>query len=216
MILCIHNAFVLFFSSFIVYLHTLCPTIYLGDSPQVITACLCLGVAHPPGYPLHTLLGNLCAQLIFLGNPAFKINLMEAFFASTAGVRLYVILKNLNVNRLIAFTTALFIIFSKTFWFQTTIVKPYMANLFFIFLIIYLLQRWESHENNYRYIYLISFTGGIALGNHYLLIFAAIPFAIFIGYKNTGIVKTLQPACKSSSMGHCGIQHISLFVHQVA
>ena len=44
---------------FLLYLATTCPTVYFGDSGELIAAADSLGVAHPPGYPLYTLLGRL-------------------------------------------------------------------------------------------------------------------------------------------------------------
>ena len=41
--------------AFAVFVATLCPTIWFGDGPELIAAADCLGVAHPPGYPLFTL-----------------------------------------------------------------------------------------------------------------------------------------------------------------
>ena len=41
---------------FFLYLATACPTVYFGDSGELIAAADSLGVAHPPGYPIYTLL----------------------------------------------------------------------------------------------------------------------------------------------------------------
>src|SRR5437588_516850 len=45
--------------AFAVYLRTLAPSVPPGDSPDLITAAVVLGVPHPPGYPLFTILGHL-------------------------------------------------------------------------------------------------------------------------------------------------------------
>ena len=67
-------------SLFGVYLSTICPTVYLGDSGELTTAAYCLGIPHNSGYPLYTLLGNLFCFLP-LGNIAFRVNLMSTVFA---------------------------------------------------------------------------------------------------------------------------------------
>ena len=41
------------------YLSTLCPTIFVGDSGELAWAAASLGIAHPPGFPLWTLLGRV-------------------------------------------------------------------------------------------------------------------------------------------------------------
>ena len=44
-----------------------------------------LGVAHAPGYPLLTLLGRL-AMLLPLGDPAYRVNLLDAAAAAATGL----------------------------------------------------------------------------------------------------------------------------------
>ncbi len=89
--------FLLFFISFVVYLKTLCPTVYVGDSGELIAAVYTLGIAHPPGYPLYCLLGKLFTFLPF-GSIAFRVNLMSAFFASLTIVLVYLVVLKIQVN----------------------------------------------------------------------------------------------------------------------
>ena len=63
------------------YLGTLNPVFRADDSPETITAALTLGIQHPPGYPLHTIVGRLFT-LPAIGSPAFRVNLMAAFFGA--------------------------------------------------------------------------------------------------------------------------------------
>ena len=60
-----------------VYLLTLCPTVYLGDSGELSAAAFCLGVPHGSGYPLYVLLGKVFCLLPF-GSVGFRMNLMAA------------------------------------------------------------------------------------------------------------------------------------------
>jgi len=41
------------------YLNTVCPTVYWYDSAEFASAAAVLGIPHPPGYPIYTLLGYL-------------------------------------------------------------------------------------------------------------------------------------------------------------
>src|SRR5437867_12522830 len=45
--------------SFAVYLATLSPTVQGGDSGEFISVAYRLGIAHPPGFPLYTMLAKL-------------------------------------------------------------------------------------------------------------------------------------------------------------
>ena len=40
-----------------------------------------LGIAHPPGFPLYTMLGKLFTLIPF-GDVAYRVNLMSALFAA--------------------------------------------------------------------------------------------------------------------------------------
>ncbi len=77
-----------FFLPLILYLRTLCPTIYPGDGAELTAAAWCLGVSHPTGYPLFMILGHL-VQRLGLGSPAFSMNLMCAFFGALACLGAY-------------------------------------------------------------------------------------------------------------------------------
>ncbi len=59
------------------------PTVLEGDSGELQAVALAGGVAHSSGYPLFCLVSRLFALLP--GDPAFRINLMSAFFGA-AGV----------------------------------------------------------------------------------------------------------------------------------
>ncbi|HTB33281.1 MAG TPA: DUF2723 domain-containing protein [bacterium] len=70
-----------FLAAFGLYLHGLSPAWHPDDSAETITAGATLGLQHPPGYPLHSLLGR-CAVLLGPGPAPFNINAMAAFFAA--------------------------------------------------------------------------------------------------------------------------------------
>jgi hypothetical protein len=73
-----------------VYVKTLAPTVSFFDSGELIAAAYTLGVAHPPGYPLYVLLGWFFSKLP-IGEGAYRINLMSAFFAACAALMVYYI-----------------------------------------------------------------------------------------------------------------------------
>ncbi len=59
------------------------PGLMADDSGEMVAASAVLGIPHPPGYPLFTLLGRL-ALLVPLGSPAFRMNLLSGFFVILA------------------------------------------------------------------------------------------------------------------------------------
>ncbi|PIV53793.1 MAG: hypothetical protein COS17_01985, partial [Elusimicrobia bacterium CG02_land_8_20_14_3_00_37_13] len=61
---------------FQVYLYTMFPTIApYRDAGEMATVIHTLSVAHPPGYPLYTLIGKIFVLLIPFGNVAYRLNL---------------------------------------------------------------------------------------------------------------------------------------------
>src|SRR5689334_6462000 len=74
----------LFLGFALLYLTTLCPTAYVGDSGEIAAAIATGGIIHPPGYPLFGLLGRLALILIPVGEPAFRIGCVVAFAAAAA------------------------------------------------------------------------------------------------------------------------------------
>jgi hypothetical protein len=64
---------------------TLAPTVTLWDAGELITAAKVLGVPHQPGTPLFVMLGHVWADLVGIGQYAWRLNLMSACFAAGAG-----------------------------------------------------------------------------------------------------------------------------------
>jgi tetratricopeptide (TPR) repeat protein len=86
--------FLTFSLSLAVYFLTFARTVTLVDSGELILASAKLGVAHPPGFPLYTVLGHLFSKLP-LGTVAAKISFMSAFFAALTGAFLTLIAINI-------------------------------------------------------------------------------------------------------------------------
>ena len=172
--------------SFAVYLRTLCPTVYVGDSGELTAAAYTLGIAHPPGYPLFCLLGKLFTFLPF-GNVAYRVNLLSACFASlTVGLVFLILLRLLQKNEglsrgervFAAFTGALSFGFLRDFWFEALSAEVYTLNTFFFALLLYLLLRWQE-ERKEEIFFLSLFLFGVGLGNHdTLLVFG--PLFLFM------------------------------------
>ncbi|HDL64852.1 MAG TPA: DUF2723 domain-containing protein, partial [Proteobacteria bacterium] len=66
---------------------TLTPTVDFIDSGEFGAVCATLGIAHPTGYPLFTLIGYLFSHLPVAGRVIGRLNIMSALFAGLgAGV----------------------------------------------------------------------------------------------------------------------------------
>src|SRR5712692_1900360 len=72
------------------YFLTAARDIVVGDSPELITAAATLGVGHPPGYPLFTILGHTFA-LLPVGPIPFRVNLLSVICDAIAVGIVYLI-----------------------------------------------------------------------------------------------------------------------------
>ena len=101
------STILLFLIALTVYLFTLCPTVYVGDSGELITAAYTTGVPHPPGYPLFCILGKLISFLP-IGTIAFRMNLMSSLFGAVALFVFYIFLTSkIRMQKIIAFGVVL-------------------------------------------------------------------------------------------------------------
>lgn len=180
----IYLSLLLAFSSFILYLFTLSPTINFGDSPELISSVYTLGIAHPPGYPLYSLVGKLFTYMPWGDSLAQKVNFASAFFSAASIFLIAIIVASSGKSYSLqgAIISALFLMASPTLWSQSVISEVYAFNLFLFALLLYLsFLWWESADK--RYLFAAIFIYGLGLANHHTLV-AFIPVLltfIFLG-----------------------------------
>jgi len=185
-------AIIVFLICFIVYILTLAPTVSVDDSGELISAAYNLGIPHPSGYPLWTMLGFIFSHLPFC-SPAFGVNLMSAVFGSlTAAVLFLLILEILIFIRMalkaIAFSASLILAFTNLFWKNSVVAEVYTLNTFFVVIIIYLLLLWQEKKEN-KYLLWTAFLFGLSLTNHQMMALMAPAVLVFAMLENKKILK---------------------------
>lgn len=75
---------IVFIIAVILYIKTLAPTVWFIDSGELAAVCTTLGIAHPTGYPLFTLIGHLFTISPLPFSEVYKLNLMNAFLCPLA------------------------------------------------------------------------------------------------------------------------------------
>lgn len=83
-----------FLVALVLYSWTFAPTVTLVDSGELIVVARCLGVAHPPGFPLWVMLAHL-ASLMPWGSVATRVNFSSALFAALAAAMLTLVVAEL-------------------------------------------------------------------------------------------------------------------------
>ena len=161
-----------FLAAFTLYALTASHTVGLEDDALFIGALHHFGVSHPPGYPLHTLLGGLFYHSLPLGSPAYKAHLFSALTAAGAVTVLHAITAVLLRNRLWSYTAALAFAASKTFWSQSIVAEVYTLNVLLFLLTLKLtltLTATPDPQKQKHTAYKIALIGGLALANHHPL-----------------------------------------------
>lgn len=144
----------------LVYLLTVCRTLYIGDGAELALVLKTLGIAHPPGYPLFTIVGSLFVQTFFFLRPILAANFFNVLAAVAAVAVLFLALRR-HLTDGYAALISLAWAFVPAFWAQTVGVEIYNANLLLILLTLLAL------EGKARYKWpLVFYLYGLCLGGH--------------------------------------------------
>jgi hypothetical protein len=114
-----------FVAAFAVYLWTLAPTVWVGDSGELTAAAWTLGTPHPTGYPLWLLLAKAFATIVPIGSVALRMNLFSALCAAGAAGLTSRALRRLGVSGAAAFGSALAFALLVPIWGEATVARTY-------------------------------------------------------------------------------------------
>ena len=160
--------FIFFSSFFLIFVFSLSPTVYPGDSSLFTAAAYFLGSAHPPAYPFYLLIGKLITFIPF-GNIALKVNLLSAVFGALAALLSYEAALYLTKNPAVSFFAPLTVLASPSFVLESSKAEVYGFNSFLVICIFYLGIRSLKEEGFYKNVLLSAFILGIGMGNHHTI-----------------------------------------------
>jgi hypothetical protein len=186
-----------------VYAATAARDVLPADAGEFQLVAARLGVAHPPGYPLYTLIGHLFIRLLPWGTPAYRLNLMSSVLAAgtlvlvARATRLWA--RSLRgrprdggceqgqVSPLVTIASglvaALALGTATTFWAQATIANVRTPAVFFAALALYWLARFATstgaREADHALV-LLGLTLGLGLSHYPPLAFVSLFFAIYV------------------------------------
>lgn len=197
--------------SLLVYLCSLGPSVGLEDAGELATAAQVLGVPHPPGYPLWTILGwgfcRLLGWVTWQGypNPAWAVALFSALSGALAtGLTALLTVRSgrtlLQKTHDVALQCvgtdwrtwcawwggvagSLCFAFSPVMWSQAVIVEVYALGALFMALVMLLTYRWLERPSG-RTLLWLGFVFGLGLTNYQVLLLAALPIGLLIFLRN--------------------------------
>jgi len=193
-------AVLVFIVSTIVYLRTIAPTTSFWDCGEFIACSYILGVPHPPGAPLYILIGRIFSMIPFVSDIGLRVNVISAIACGLTIMFTYLIVIRLiqmfrgtpreTADKMILYASgiisSLFFAFTDTLWFNAVEAEVYAISLFFTAIVFWLILVWyekadEAHAD--RYILMIAFIVGLAIGVHLLNILALPAIALIIYFR---------------------------------
>jgi hypothetical protein len=171
----------LFSAILFVYVQTLAPGLAKGDGGELQHTLAVLGVAHPTGYPLYTLVGWLWAKFIPFGTIAWRVNLFSAVCGAAAAVMVYGIVYRLTRRVLPGLAGACFLAFSPSFWILSSTTEVYALHALFVAAIFYLLLVWrDAGTRRFKVLIPVTFVYGLSLSHHRTMLLLAPAILLFV------------------------------------
>ena len=208
-------------ATFAVYFATLAPTVTLEDSGELAVASDYLGVPHPPGYPIWTLV-TWFFQWVFhwvtyngQPNPAWSVGLSSAVAGAGACALLALLISRSGADLLrsvpaltekIGFQTenllclvagisgGLLLAFSPVLWSQSVIVEVYSLNALFQMIVLLLIYMWMCRPKSDTLLYVAAFLFGLGLTNHQTLLFLGLALALAVVLKDADLFRDFAVA----------------------
>ena len=189
----------------IVYLRTVAPTISFWDCGEYVSCAYTLGIAHPPGTPLFTLITRLWTLLPVAGDIGLRVNLFSVFCSAAALVFIYLALVQFLkrwreeprswIERLILYGAAAFgsfaFAFTDAFWFNAVEAEVYAPAIMTTAIIVWLTLVWESRsekKDSTRIMLMVLYLFALLIGIHHVNLLAfAFVFTMVILSKNPAV-----------------------------
>lgn len=189
---------------FVVYALGACPTIYVGDSGELVAAVHTLGIPHPSGYPLYVLLGKLWTLAVPVGSIAYRMSLFSAACAGAACGCLHVLGRRLGLHPVAAATSALLLGVSPSFWGEANVQRVYALNALFVVLVTSAALSWHRSRRD-RDLFLAFFLCGLGATNHTFMGVMAAAVAVFAAVSDLALLRRPRAAAGIALAFTCGL-----------
>ena len=174
---------------FLLYAAGACPTIYVGDSGELVAAVHTVGIPHPSGYPLYVLTGKLFTLVMPLGSVAYRMSLFSAVFAAGAVGLVYAAARRAGLHPVASVFGASLLAVSPSYWGEANVQRVYSLNAFFVAASILIFFEWYrsgalGNDRDSRWLYLGFFITGLGATNHtFMALQAAVMFVAALVYE---------------------------------
>src|SRR5216110_2543032 len=162
----------------LLYIATLAPTTQFWDTSEYIAAAYVLGIPHPPGNPLFTIIAHVWGLLPLAAGYAMRINLLAGVTSAVAAGCWFLVgerwmrawVPAVWPRRLAALAGAICSATAFTVWNQSVVnEKVYTLSLLSVALVLWLIVRWDDQppgEAHDHYLLLIVYLLALTATNH--------------------------------------------------
>ncbi|MEJ5244258.1 MAG: DUF2723 domain-containing protein [Bacteroidota bacterium] len=185
----------IFVITFTIYFFTFSRSLFFTDSGELASVSSTLGIAHPTGYPLYTIISYLWLKIPLFDNIT-QLNLLSSIFCGLSATILYLILSVLFFNNFektidnklsIQLSSGLLAIgfgFTSIVWEQATTNEVYSLHFLMVNLFLYFLLK-AYFTDSYKLFMVSAFVLGLSLANHMTSILL-IPVSLYTFFKKSG------------------------------
>jgi hypothetical protein len=125
---------------------TLMPGVASWDTAEFQAVGPVLGTGHPTGYPSYVIVGWIGSHILPFGDPAYRMNLLQAVLAAVAVAGTVAVVQILTGQRWVALAAGLLLAWSKLFWGLATHADYHMFHLALVALVFAALVAWERRR----------------------------------------------------------------------
>ncbi|MEW5717375.1 MAG: DUF2723 domain-containing protein, partial [Chloroflexota bacterium] len=192
-------AALLFIGALALYWRTLAPSVLgpFDDSLEIQYIVPRLGILHPTGYPLYTLLGKLFTLLVPFNDPAFRLNLFSACCAALAVAFVYLVAQKIVASRVAALIAALTFAVGDTFWAQAVAAEVYALQMLLTALILWLTLRYTSRPTPFAF-FTLAFALGLGLTHHRLIVLLYPAIAVYVLLSNRPLLRDWKTLARAA------------------
>ncbi len=211
-----------FLFALIIYVLTVQPTMSFWDCGEFIACAFTLSTPHPPGAPLHILVGKIFTMLPFSSDIGLRMNFLSVLSSALTVLLLYLVsvkvIKNWkgfpeSISDILIICVssaigALSLGFADSFWFNALEAEVYGFGTFLVALCIYsLMIWWEKSEEpgSDKYLLFMAYVVGLSIGIHLLVVQCIFLAGLFFYFKR-------YEYSKKSLLIALGISAIAFFI----
>lgn len=160
------------------YVRTLAPSLLWGDSAEFQTLSYTLGMTHPSGYMTQIMFGKLFTY-IPVGNIAYRVNLMSAFFGALAVAETYLIVRLLGGWRVAGISASILLALTEAFWWRALLAESYAPASGMLATVWLLVLLWRN-SGKWIYLFLAGLAGGLSVGIHSTVVMTSVSVLVFM------------------------------------